>query len=409
VRRLHDGHTGTGNISDFVARNERPLGLCFIEGDGDLSHGVAPTDPEHLDVLVSHVGPDRNLGVAAGDRLVAVDGRHPIEWARGLIDVHWSISITSNHETHAELAEQLRSLVARYAATIDVVRCDGDAGRCGAVETLVLDEVAPFLPEGEPFAVVACDNRPLRHLESSPPDHIAESGAAVYGGPLLGTEGDERLFGLEWDSLGGGVPEALATWVQTWKTEDARGVLLDHRSGNGGTLQAPQVLWSFFVDRHASNAYLDRQTAEDPRPSLLEGQQIFERALQRGYVDHAGSADPDGIDVPVALLLTRDISASDWLPLGFKGSPNARIFAPYQTNGAFSTRYVLGYWLGLRYVLASGDTFVPSGETLNGRGIEPDQVVLPLQSDLVAGRDTVFEAALAWLREQTAAQAEARR
>ena len=73
--------------------------------------------------------------------------------------------------------------------------------------------------------------------------------------------------------------------------------------------------------------------------------------------------------------------------------------SPFETNGAFSTRYILTYWLGMTYVLASGDTFVPSGETLNGHGVEPDVRVLPLQSDLAAGRDSVFEAALAWLRE----------
>jgi C-terminal processing protease CtpA/Prc len=178
-------------------------------------------------------------------------------------------------------------------------------------------------------------------------------------------------------------------------------VLLDHRSGNGGTLAGPSILWDYFVERRPSDVYVDRQRAEDERPSLAEGQAIWEAALERGWVNHVGSSSPDGIDVKVALLLTRDVSASDWLPLGLKGSPNARIFAPFETNGAFSTRYMLGYWLGLRYVLASGDTFIATGETLNGHGVEPDVVVLPLQSDLVVGRDTLFEVALAWLREES--------
>ncbi len=407
VRRLHDGHTGTGTIADFWLRNQRPISLCFIEGDADATHDVAPRDPEYLDVLVSHGGSDRNLGMDRGDRLVAVDGLHPIAWARSLVSLHWSLSTISNHETYAELAEQLRGLMARYAKTIDVVRCepgdDQEPATCGEVETIHLAEAAPFLAADATFDGVQCDNRPLRHLAASPANHGSE-GAGVYGGFLLETDPLERLYGLEWESLytsdgNDGVGGPFKDWIGTWERQGARGVMLDHRSGNGGTLYAPSLLWDYFLQRRPSDAYVDRQRAEDERPTLEEGREIFEKAKQRGLVNFVGSASPEGEDVKVALLITRDVSASDWLPLGFKGAPNARIFGPYETNGAFSTRFTLGYWLGLRYTVASGDTFVASGETLNGHGVEPDVVVLPLQSDLVAGRDTIYEAALAWLRE----------
>lgn len=408
VRRLHDGHTGTGVIADFWLRNQRGMALCFLEGDADLTHEAAPRDPEYLDVLVSHVGVDRNMGLARGDRLVAVDGQHPIAWARSLIGVHWSLGAVSNHQTFAELAEQLRALIGRYARSIEVIRCrpaEGDEqASCGDVELLVLDEVAPLNPADEEYDFQACDNRPLRHLAASPASNHISEGAGVYGGLLLGTDPLERLYGLEWESLYtsdgvDGVGGPIRDWIGTWERQNARGVVLDHRSGNGGTLYAPSLLWDYFVERHPSDAYVDRQRVEDERPTLEEGQAIFEAARQKGLVNYAGSETPEGADVKVALLITRDVSASDWLPLGFKGSPNARVFGPFETNGAFSTRFTLGYWLGLRYTVASGDTFVASGETLNGHGVEPDVVVLPLQSDLVEGRDTVFEAALAWLRE----------
>src|SRR5262249_13060072 len=61
VRRLHDGHTTTSGLAEFVLSNPRPLALCFIEGDADLSQTVAPKDPDYLDVLVSHVGADHTL------------------------------------------------------------------------------------------------------------------------------------------------------------------------------------------------------------------------------------------------------------------------------------------------------------------------------------------------------------
>ena len=61
-----------------------------------------------------------------------------------------------------------------------------------------------------------------------------------------------------------------------------------------------------------------------------------------------------------------------------------------------------GYWLGLNYVIATGDTVAYDGRTLNGTGITPDVVVLPKQSDLLVGKDTVYEAALAWVRQELA-------
>jgi hypothetical protein len=83
------------------------------------------------------------------------------------------------------------------------------------------------------------------------------------------------------------------------------------------------------------------------------------------YIE-AGSANPT--TMPVALLLTRDISASDWLPLGLKdAAPNVKLFAPFQTNGGFSTRYSFGYWLGVNYVIAVGDTYDVTGTTRRGR------------------------------------------
>ena len=397
VRRLHDGHTTTNSIADYVMRNPRPIAVCFLEGDADLTHGAAPKDPGYLDVIVSHVGGDHTLGLHAGDRLVAVDGMHPIAWARSLVAVNTSQPGISNHTTYAELASTLRATISRFARTIDVVRCDAGTGSCGAVERLAIDEL-PMDAPSTPVDNVVCDNRPLRHLPGAPADHAI--GEAIYRGLVIGADPAEKVYGMEWeslmtlgnDALGGELEAAVASW-----RADARGVILDHRTGNGGTIVGPQILWSFGVPQHASDHYVDRAGAEDELPAIEDGKAIFDAAVAAGTVGYAGTANPN-TKVPVALLLTQDVSASDWLPLGMKGAPSTKLFAPFQTNGGFSTRYSFGYWLGLGYVVAVGDTFVPDGSTHNGRGVEPDVVVLPKQSDLLAGKDTVFEAALAWVR-----------
>src|SRR5690606_6233591 len=56
VRRLHDGHTGTSGIAQFVLDNPKRIMACFVEGDADLTHATAPADPIYRDILVSHVG-----------------------------------------------------------------------------------------------------------------------------------------------------------------------------------------------------------------------------------------------------------------------------------------------------------------------------------------------------------------
>ncbi len=399
VRRLHDGHTTTSGVADFVLENERPLGICFLEGDGDLSHGRAPKHPQYLDVLVSHVSSSRNLSLKAGDRLVFVDDQHPIAWARAQVEHHWPMSPTSNHETYAELTEQLRGLVARYAHTITVVRCDPVTLACGDLETIDISAVPP-LADGEVFDNVSCDNRPLRHLPTSPANHSG-GGSTVHFGIVNESDAVERIYGAEWESLytsngSDGVGAGLSQAITQFKA-DARGVILDHRSGNGGTILGPQKIWAFAVPTHPVSVFLHRQRAEDKAVDQAAGLALFQAGVQAGLADMGGSTDPT--TMPVALLLTRDVSASDWLPLGLRGqAPNVRIFAPFQTNGAFSTRYAFGYWLGMSYVMAVGETYDATGLSRGGRGAEPDDVVLPRQSDLLVGRDTLFEAALAWVR-----------
>ena len=403
VRRLHDGHTTTTSIADFVIQNPKPIAVCFLEGDADVTHAAAPKHPDYLDVLVSHVGTDHTLGLEAGDRLVSVDGLHPIVWARSLVEVHWSIPPISNPRTFAELASSLHRLLPRYASSVEVIRCDAQTGTCGEPETISIADIPPD-PPGTPVGSVACDNRPVRHLPDSPADHANNSSNGVYSGIVVESDEAEKIYGLEWESLyttngTDGIGAGLKKAVSTWKTQGARGVILDHRTGTGGTIAAPKILWDYAVPRRPNDYYDDRQRSEDEQPSQADGKALFDLAESKGDVNFAGSNNPV-TDVPVALLLTEDVSASDWLPLGMKGAPKVKLFAPFETNGAFSTRYSFGYWLGMTVVIATGDTFIPDGSTMNGRGVAPDIVVLPKQSDLLAGKDTVYEAALAWVREE---------
>lgn len=399
IRRLHDWHTlARSPILDVTPRGR--LNACFIEGDADLSHDLFPRDPRYADLLVSHVGLDAQ-GLRAGDRLVAVDGLHPIAWARQLVERDWGYHVASDADSFADFAEVLggpRSLILKYATSITVVRCPG--GACGGPETIEVAE----LVAGAGGADVACDNRPFYHLEQGGPDpdthYVFED---IFQGRVAGTTEDEAIYGMVWDTLyGGGDPNGqvngtLRAAVTAWKAS-ARGVILDHRAGNGGTLDSPQYLTELVRPPRDIAALLSviATAGSDGPATAAEGLELF-----AGYPAasryHIGDDDYDP-DLPVALLLHRDGSASDYLPLGMKGAENVRLFSPHSTAGAFSTFLNFSYWGGLSFQFASGETITDEGTPLIGHGIRPDEVVEQKQSDLLAGRDSIHEAALAWVR-----------
>ncbi|MFO0760496.1 MAG: S41 family peptidase [Byssovorax sp.] len=413
IHQLHDWHTNTGKSGGTLAGSHHRLNACFFEGDGDLTHAAWPKDPRYNDILVSHVGPGA-AGLGPGDRLVAIDGVHPIEWALGLADRDWGFSIATDPDSLADPAEHLGgpfwtggALIARYATTFTILRCDPQGGTCAAApETIAVTS----LPDADGGPDVVCDNRPLYHLtEGNNPNPVGHYVFGdFFGGKVAGTTPDEAIYGLVWDTLYGAynpqgwVNSHLSDAIATWK-QSAKGVILDHRAGNGGTLDSATLLTSFV--RGPGTAAVTRmpmEVAGTPVPAdPVAAKALFDKLKQSGSAYKVGGDDPS-LDIPVALILHRDGSASDYLPYGMKGAPRVRIFGPHQTSGAFSTFVDLNGWGSMSVQFASGDTLGPEGEALIGHGVFPDEVILPRQSDLVAGKDTLFEAALAWVKQEIA-------
>ena len=58
----------------------------------------------------------------------------------------------------------------------------------------------------------------------------------------------------------------------------------------------------------------------------------------------------------------------------------------------------LSYHGAIELQFASGDTITEDGTARIGHGVVPDFVVQQKQSDLLAGKDSIHEAALAWIR-----------
>jgi hypothetical protein len=411
VHRLHDWHTDTYGGPHAIRGSTHRLNACFFEGDADLSHAAWPKDSKYADILVSHVGPGA-AGLKAGDRLVAVDGVHPLEWATRLASIDWGYHVATDPDNFADYAEALGgpywsggAFIQRYATNLTVIRCDAK-GTCSAPETVAVTD----LPDGGGGPDVACDNRPFYHLDLDPATGPDPTKHYIFGsffrGPIVEAKPEEKILGLVWDTLyGGGDPNSQVNQSITAALADfranAHGVILDHRAGNGGTIDTVTSFTSLV--RPPGTALVTRIPIEiagvGGPATTAEGLAEFSQfESSTGVVVGA----PDWVpSLPVALILHRDGSASDYFPFAMKGAPHVRLFGPHPTAGAFST-YIQFSGGGLGFQLGSGDSIAPSGETMIGHGAVPDVILLPTQSDLLAGKDTLFEAALAWVRSEAA-------
>lgn len=395
VHRLQDWHSETNGVFQYVVENLKPLNVCFFEGDADLTHGQAPKDADYLDVVVSHTGPDHTWGLKRGDRLVAIDGRHPIAWMRSLIATDWGYHASNDPTTMSDFAERMAGSIGRYARTITVVRCQGAS--CGQLEDI---DVTAIAPETSAVRVVSCDHRPTYIVSGPPASHSIDT---VYGGRVVGTTTAQNIWGMVWNNLMGGNASdktEIQAQVDTWRLQGAKGVLLDHRTGNGGTIDGPGPIIEFAQPVQLFGLTIWHRFMDEEGPkSLADGLALIDKYRYAGTAWVGGSSSAS-LNVPVALLVTRDGSASDYFAYAMKGAPKVRIFGPHATAGAFSSFMGLSYWMGVSYQVAAGDTIGHDGLSLCGHGVLPDQIVLPKQSDLVQGHDTLAEQALSWILSQ---------
>lgn len=396
LHKLQDWHTSIAGPVDVEGRGAFPI--CFVEGSADVSQVAAPSDASLPDVIVSHVNPDPEASsqLGPGDRLVAVDGVHPIAWMDSLDAVDWSYWHANDPNVHAEAVERLRLAIRRYAKELTFVRCDRETGTCASTtETLAIRA----LPRTEPQLYPECDHRPIYPVVG---ENINSTSHRVRGrvvGRVEGTSEEEAIHGMVWNGVNaqGGNPfaEALAQL-----TTGAKGVLLDHRTGNGGTEYAAELLTQPFrapaLIGASSSFNLTLGLFDDP----FDGLSLFNLRKDLGQDGYNVGSEEYHPELKTALLLARDGSASDWFPLGMKGAPNIRLFGR-TTAGAFSSFFQFDYYGGLSWQLASGDFVEADGATRIGHGVEPDEVLLQKQSDLLRGRDTVVTRALEWLREET--------
>jgi len=162
--------------------------------------------------------------------------------------------------------------------------------------------------------------------------------------------------------------------------------LRDNRGGAGGMVLG--VAGHFLKDRVSLGDFRYRQAT------------LHMRANPRLVNQRNERVEPFG--GPVAVLVDEtSASASEVFAGGMQAIGRVRVFGSTTLGGvlpAVTDRLPNGDIL----YHAIADFITPNGIVLEGRGVIPDEVVRPARTDLLAGRDPVLDAALAWIDQSDA-------
>ncbi|MCC7070322.1 MAG: hypothetical protein IT383_03305 [Deltaproteobacteria bacterium] len=416
---LVDGHASAPMVSYPSYANG---GVCVHAGEADLLADVAPE--ERLVPLVFSAD-DNELGalLAPGDALVRIDGQPVHDWAAAAARLISHPGDPAGRDV--VIAPQIFNAALDAGAVVTFARCSGGAPCASAdVEELVIDlaaltgerlldgGTAPLLSYS---AAATCDFRFRRPVEAPNVKDYAFAGAADEGGVR--------------SLLINGVPDRYMEGGDTWfdRVTDALGdepslVLFDERSGAGGSIDAVDLIAAMLLaegDSYAMDFLPSFEGAEDdgvPRAAVVAcSSDPNAYSCGNGFryrVGDGGGPMASAASAKLAVLIADDVSGNDYVTrlLKERSAGATRIFGDGATWGAFGVIWGMAAHVGEMSggSLQVQDTiFVDaSDEPLSGEqrfetstGIRPDQVVRQKQSDAVVGKDTVLEAARAWLLE----------
>ncbi len=416
---LVDGHASAPLVSYPAYANG---GVCVHAGEADLLADVAPE--ERLVPLVFSAE-DNELGalLAPGDALVRIDGLPVHTWAAAARRLITHPGDPAGHDVVT--APQIFNAALDAGAVVTFARCTGGAPCSAAVVEEVTVDLGALtgdrLLDGGTAPVLAysaattCDYRFRRPVEAPDVKDYAFAGSVDEGGVR--------------SLLINGVPDRYMDGGDTWfdRVTDALGddpalVLLDERSGAGGSIDAVDLIAAMLLDEgdaYAMDFLPSFEGAEDdgvPRAAVVSCSSDPDAySCGNGFRYHVGDGGgpvASAAGAKLAVLIANDVSGNDYVTrlLQERSGGATRIFGDGATWGAFGVIWGMAAHVGelMGGSLQVQDTiFVDSAaEPLSGAqrfetstGIRPDVVVRQKQSDALLGKDTVLEAARAWLLE----------
>ena len=411
---LRDSHThlgapDSGISTPFAIRPGRTSGtldVCFGPTKNDLGDGK-------LAFVVWDKVANSPSTMMVGDVLSTIDGMDPKQWMDAVYPRYIQSLPVDPSSDWAPEARDLASLISKHAKTITVRRCTS-GGSC--TEQPAIDVAATSL------AAIGNGKYSIGTLTCSPRFIDTVSGDLVDSGggnAVISTAIDSTTVAIEFDGF---QPTSQPTWMASVDSAFALPhdhVLVDAREGFGGKGALGRYLFQQFRGSGSPAVLIlaARGSMEDPDDSSLFAFDWSECATQSTWecqaIDIAiyqpTSATPPGLNSKVAWLNTDDVSNNDMVPLLLKGRSNLQIFAPFPTYGAYGSDVpipaLMPNWHAGTIAASDGrlGTSIATAEMAascqSGHGVVPDQVVTQTLSDVLAGRDTIVQAAENWLAQ----------
>lgn len=410
-RRAHDeladGHLSTPFLSFLQGLG---AGACLYESEADLLPG-APVAP-----MVSKVLPGHPLAdvLQIGDVLVALDGEAVGDWMER---AERFLSYGGDQRGRAFiLAPELVPAAFHMGSTMTFARCSptepGAACAAKDVETFdvaTADLVADVFDGRRPgwwFDQLDCDYRFTEAVAPPPRDpdfvgHVDDPAAPIRTIVINGVSGDGTWMNRVRSALTG-LPD---------------GVILDERTGGGGTFEGVAALLAPFIGpaEDPIAMVLPRMSPEidaSLRETILDCQNLGGQSCGNAFVLPLAfdrSTPSSKPNARIAIVNGLDVSGNDFLPYALKRRSGGatRIFGAVPTFGAFGPLSrmprVAGELFGGSFqvhdTIFLTDLTDTSTTFATGFGVEPDEIVRQKQSDALEGVDTLLVRARAWILE----------
>ena len=349
-----------------------------------------------------------------GDVISQIDQMPPDEWVSQILSPYF---IAPGDERSRLVMEynHLNHKIAQAGALVEFKRC-GDLTGCdeAKVETFEVDFAelvgVPFWQgklEASMFESGFCE---YRFDDGSP----LQTPASEYS-KLVKIEHKSQLTEIEFNGFASPsqVPEWAAAITQGFEQQSQQ-ILIDHRSGFGGSPSGLHLILDYLVDEadYQKSVTLPWFGVDDDNAqvqSAIDCNLALTSFFECGWVwrfnrgEHVDSFVTQ--ESKVALIVGWGVSASDFLLriLNERNAPT-RTFGISRFPGGYGTIAFLPYLLGEfeppRIQIQDAKFFFQQPtEFESGDGAIPQQVVLQKQSDAIQGLDTIVIAAETWLSE----------
>lgn len=412
VTGIRDSHTTLGMapssrsvVYPLVDRWSGPLDVCFGVAEDDLGSG------ETVFAIFS-VGsqPSIRETLRRGDVLTAIDGLAPKAWLSAVAPRFMTYHPSDPSADPSHDALLLSKLLGRYAETVTLSRCQPEGGCAPLPPIPVADEVFQIVRSTGTYrgSTVACSPR----FHSPVP-------VALGLGDAVTVQTQAGVTSVHFDGF---QPLRSSAWKEPWAraVEGHAKLLVDARLGHGGSYALGKYL--FRLLRGAEQPYgmfvMPRGAYDDPDPPWLfeprwdacpsDDVRIDACRWSGGQTTFADDAAPPGLDARVAWVNGNDVSMNDIVPRLLGGRRGFRVFGPHPSHGAYGAVSkvppILSSW-GARTLQTFDSRFGPTpalaraAPWASGKGVVPDEVVVQKVSDILRDRDTVLDAAKAWLTQ----------